>query len=62
MKRRNFLRMVGGVTAAGGLGLERLLADFKTDDDIVGRVAGLPRRVLGRTGQQVSIVGFQASA
>ncbi|HNU99728.1 MAG: aldo/keto reductase [Verrucomicrobia bacterium] len=58
MKRRDFLRMVGGVTAAGGLGLERLLADFKADDDIVGRVAGLPRRVLGRTQQQISIVGF----
>jgi hypothetical protein len=48
--------MLGGV--AGIAGIERLFADFKPADDIVGRVAGLPRRVLGRTKQEVSIVVF----
>lgn len=57
MKRRNFLRLVGGA-AAGSVGFDRLLADFKTSNDIVSRVEGLPRRILGRTKQEVSIVGF----
>jgi predicted aldo/keto reductase-like oxidoreductase len=56
MKRRTFVRMLGGV--AGAAGIERLLADFKPADDIARRVAGLPRRVLGRTKQEVSIVVF----
>jgi len=54
--------MVGGATAAGSIGIQRLMADFKISNDIVGRVAGLPRRVLGRTGQEVSIVGFPGLA
>ncbi len=62
MKRRTFIRLVGGSAAAGATGLDRLLADFKGSNDIVSRVAGLPRRVLGRTGQQVSIVGYPGLA
>jgi predicted aldo/keto reductase-like oxidoreductase len=58
MKRRSFLKLVGSAAGASTLGIERLLADFKSGDDIVGRAAGLPRRVLGRTGREVSIVGF----
>ena len=58
MKRRTFLRTLGAAAGAGTLGSERLFADFKTADDVVGRVAGLPRRVLGRTRREVSIVGF----
>lgn len=62
MKRRNFLQMMGGAAGAGMIGFERLLADFKVSDDITRRVAGLPRRVLGRTGQEISIVTFPGLA
>ena len=59
MRRRTFVGMLGGI--AGG-GMERLLADFKPVDDIVGRVAGLPRRLLGRTKKEISIIGFPGLA
>lgn len=49
---------MGSSAAFGGAGLGRLLADFKPADDIVRRVAGLPRRLLGRTQREVSIIGF----
>jgi len=62
MKRRSFLRVVGGAMAVGSVGVERLLADFKVQNDIVRKVAGLPRRVLGRTQREVSIVGFPGLA
>jgi len=62
MKRRNFLRLAGAAAAAGGMGLERLVADFKVSNDIVGEVAGLPRRILGRTRREVSILGFPGLA
>jgi len=62
MKRRAFIRLVGGAAGAGAVGVERLLADFKPADDITRRVAGLPRRVLGRTGQEISIIGFPGLA
>lgn len=61
MKRRAFLRMVGGA-GVGALSLERLLADFKPADDITRRVAGLPYRKLGRTEQEISIIGFPGLA
>jgi predicted aldo/keto reductase-like oxidoreductase len=62
MKRRTFLRTLGATAGAGLLRTERLLADFKATDDITGRVAGLPRRVLGRTQREVSLVGFPGLA
>ena len=62
MKRRSFLRLVGGATGASTLGLDKLFADFRTTDDVVGRVAGLPRRLLGRTRREVSLVGFPGLA
>lgn len=62
MKRRTFLRWVGSTAGVGVMGLERLMADFKATDDIVGRVAGLPRRVLGRTQREISIIGFPGLA
>jgi predicted aldo/keto reductase-like oxidoreductase len=55
MERRTFVSLLGGVAGAG---IERLLADFKPAEDIRSRVAGLPRRVLGRTKREISIVGF----
>jgi predicted aldo/keto reductase-like oxidoreductase len=56
MKRRTFLKTVGASAAA--LGLPTMLgADLPVE-----RVAGLPRRVLGRTGQKLSVVGFPGLA
>jgi aryl-alcohol dehydrogenase-like predicted oxidoreductase len=63
MKRRNFLRLIGAAaTASSTLALDRLLADFKPADDITRRVAGLPRRFLGRTKLEVSLVTFPGLA
>jgi predicted aldo/keto reductase-like oxidoreductase len=44
------------------LSIESLLADFRATDDITRRVAGLPYRKLGRTGQEISIIGFPGLA
>lgn len=62
MKRRSFLRVVGGAAGASTFGIEKLLADFRATDDVVSRVAGLPRRLLGRTQREVSIIGFPGLA
>jgi len=62
MKRRAFVRMAAGAAGAGLAVIERLLADFRSDGAIASRVAGLPRRVLGRTGREISIVGFPGLA
>jgi predicted aldo/keto reductase-like oxidoreductase len=59
MKRRTFLKTVGGVAGGLALGYRPLFAD---PDDPARRLwpdpSGLPRRELGRTGQKISIVGF----
>jgi len=61
MKRRTFLKGVGGIatglTVHSIVGCEQSLS--KQQDD---KVAGLPRRTLGRTGEKVSIVGFPGLA
>jgi predicted aldo/keto reductase-like oxidoreductase len=61
MKRRAFLKGVGGIatglTVHSIVGCEQSLS--KQQDD---KVAGLPRRTLGRTGEKVSIVGFPGLA
>ena len=63
MKRRTFLKTVG--TAASGLavGVRPVFAD-PTDATrkLIPHASGLPRRVLGRTGRQISIVGFPGLA
>jgi predicted aldo/keto reductase-like oxidoreductase len=56
MKRRTFLQAVGGV--AGGLALRADAFPNTAQASSQETVAGLPRRVLGRTGQKVSVVGF----
>jgi predicted aldo/keto reductase-like oxidoreductase len=59
MERRSFLKVVGGVTGSLALGVQPALsADKSSSKAEVEKVAGLPRRVLGRTGEKVSIVGF----
>lgn len=63
MKRRTFLKTVG--TAASGLavGVRPIFAD-PTDATrkLIPHASGLPRRVLGSTGRQISIVGFPGLA
>ncbi len=58
MKRRVFLKTVGGAAGAAALGLPDILDGAEP----VETVAGLPRRVLGRTGQKLSVVGFPGLA
>jgi len=59
MKRRSFLKAVGGATGGLALGVEAVLgAERPETAKEVESVGGLPRRVLGRTGQKVSVVGF----
>lgn len=63
MERRSFLKVVGGVTGGLALGVQPALsADESSSKREVEKVAGLPRRVLGRTGEKVSIVGFPGLA
>ena len=63
MKRRSFLKVVGGVAAGSALELQPLLrAEQTSSKKEQEKVAGLPRRMLGRTGQKVSIVGFPGLA
>lgn len=57
MKRRAFLRTVGGTVGAAAL-VPRMLAQ----DAFAEKVAGLPRRPLGRTGEKLSVVGFPGLA
>ena len=59
MERRSFLKVVGGVTGSLALGVQpALCADKSSSKREVEKVAGLPRRVLGRTGEKISVVGF----
>ena len=63
MKRRTFLKAVGGIATGGALGVQSVLGTKgPTSTGRVEKVAGLPRRVLGRTGEKVSVVGFPGLA
>lgn len=57
MKRRPFLQAAGGALAASALGFSGVSA-FAKSVPLAGKVNGVPYRVLGRTGEKVSIVGF----
>ena len=61
MERRQFIKMAG---AAGGYALTRgaLGAGEQTKTEESQRGVELPRRVLGRTGEKVSVVGFPGLA
>ena len=54
MKRRTFLKTVGGAAGVAALGGPQLFAATDSSET----VAGMPRRVLGRTGRSVSVVCF----
>jgi predicted aldo/keto reductase-like oxidoreductase len=57
MKRRSFLKIAGGVASGCALGVNPAVAGDSDE-----KVNGLPRRVLGRTGEKVSVVGFPGLA
>ncbi len=58
MRRRVFLRTLGGATGAAALGLPEILAAAES----APASAELQRRPLGRTGMKVSVVGFPGLA
>ncbi len=59
MKRRSFIATTGGVMGGLALGpLPALGLEAIAPEKITDRVEGMPRRVLGRTGEKVSIIGF----
>lgn len=58
MKRRVFLKTVGSAAGAAALSMPTLFGA----DEPIERVAGLPRRALGRTGRKLSVVGFPGLA
>ena len=60
MKRRTFLKNASGVAA--GITVGSISACAQSLSNQQDTVAGLPRRVLGRTGEKVSIVGFPGLA
>jgi predicted aldo/keto reductase-like oxidoreductase len=59
MKRRSFLKAVGGAIGAGAVSVGAPDSGLRGDDQTT---AGLPQRVLGRTGKKVSVVGFPGLA
>ncbi len=64
MKRRTFLKTVGSIATGSALGVQSILGGCEevTSTGTIEKVAGLPRRVLGRTGRKVSVVGFPGLA
>jgi predicted aldo/keto reductase-like oxidoreductase len=63
MKRRTFLKVVGGVAATGySASLNHLIGADEWTEKTAETVQGMPRRVLGRTGQKISMVGFAGLA
>jgi len=61
MKRRDFLKFVGATTGAAALSESEILAALRPSA-VQETVEGMPRRVLGRTGRSVSIIGFPGLA
>ncbi len=58
MKRRVFLKAVGGAAGVAALGMPAVFGA----EEVIERVAGVPRRALGRTGQKISVVAFPGLA
>ena len=58
MKRRSFLKTVGGTAAGTALGVQPLAGGRQAAGAEEQQVAGLPRRALGRTDLKVSMAGF----
>lgn len=63
MKRREFLKTVGAAAGAAALSETSWLAAAGVEPlPVAETVAGMPRRVLGRTGQKVSVICFPGLA
>jgi aryl-alcohol dehydrogenase-like predicted oxidoreductase len=63
MKRREFLKVLGATTGACALSQTSIFSAGYTNAQAPAEtVAGMPRRLLGRTGARVSIVGFPGLA
>jgi predicted aldo/keto reductase-like oxidoreductase len=61
MERREFLKVASAAAGSCAIGSEVLLAAQPASGG-EDRVAGLPRRVLGRTGDKISVVAFPGLA
>ncbi len=63
MKRRTFLKTVGATAGGVALGVRPSFADPAAPDrKLIPHASGLPRRILGRTGRAVSIIGYPGLA
>lgn len=62
MKRRFFLKAVGGAAGGYAIAAPSLLGAESSATASEEKVAGVPRRVLGRTGAKLSVVGFPGLA
>lgn len=63
MERRSFLKLSGTIAGTGVIGIPKsLLAAQTAQDTLIKHASGLPRRILGRTGEAISIVGFPGLA
>jgi predicted aldo/keto reductase-like oxidoreductase len=63
MKRRTFLKTVGATAGTLALGARPAFADPAAPDrKLIAHPSGMPRRVLGRTGREVSIIGYPGLA
>lgn len=61
MKRRNFLKVVGGAAGLAAINWTEMFGDAASRP-LLPHPSGLPRRVLGRTGREISIIGFPGLA
>jgi aryl-alcohol dehydrogenase-like predicted oxidoreductase len=63
IKRRTFLKTVGTATGGLALGYRPLFANPAAPDrKLIAHASGMARRVLGRTGRQVSIITYPGLA
>jgi hypothetical protein len=63
MKRRSFLKIAGTAAAAAAMRIQpALYAAGDSAQNLTDKVAGMPRRTLGRTGLKVSVAGYPGLA
>jgi predicted aldo/keto reductase-like oxidoreductase len=62
MERREFLKVAGAAAGSCALTSQTLFAAQPAVSSAEDKVAGLPRRVLGRTGAKISVVAFPGFA
>ena len=60
MKRRSFLKVVGGVAGGVAVGVNRAIG--QAEPVVSVDKSGMPMRALGRTGLKVSVIGFSGFA